>query len=574
MTTADILARLRDRHSQTLRLHFIGVAGSGMSGLADLALALGHWVSGSDRVSSRETDRLLKRGLVFSTPHSGEVIEGVDAVVYSSAVREGNPAYDAAVAAGLPMLRRAETLAAVASSRRLCLVSGTHGKTTTSALLAHVLREAGLHPSHYVGAEVSLLGSNAFWDPDGEVLVAEGDESDGSLVCFEPHDLIVLNVEEDHIDHFAGLSEIEELFAEVASRATGCVIYCAEDRGACSVCAGLSSSVSYGWSTECDYAAAVLAADGQSTEFTVLHRGEKLGRVELGIPGEHNVLNALAVIAAACEERAEFPAIQRAFKTFRGARRRFDRKYLGRNFTVIDDYGHHPSEVRATIATARSLNPTRLVVLFQPHRYSRTQRFASEFGEALARADRVFVADIYPASEEPIEGVSGAMIAEAVRRESEECSADFLPEKSETHWHVGRELRSGDLLLTLGAGDIHVVGSRLAADLETLEALEETMDDSGAVVRLYKYADDENDGPVRIWVEPRTVNGYARARQFADANNLPLEVVSSDSGIDVRGGGFDGVVVCFGGAGRPSESVEKDLLVLGEEKSALNQFVS
>lgn len=539
---------LRPGAGQSVSVHLIGVAGSGMSGLAALCLAAGHRVSGSDRVRSEEIDRLEQMGLEFSSPHRAEVVEGRDAVVFSSAVKAGNPVWDAAQRLGLPLLRRAEALAALMEGKEGIVVAGTHGKTTTSALAAHVLREGGVRPSHYVGAEVPLLGANAVWDAAGKWFVAEGDESDGTLCLLRPQHVLLLNIEEDHVDFFSGLEALRELFTRFVSAVPGMTIYCAEDPVAAEVgrrCGG--RGISYGLDAAADYSAGVLRAEPNQTEFTVMHRGEVLGRVELSIPGRHNVLNAMAVVALACELGVEFPAVARALATFRGARRRFERRYVGSAYTVIDDYGHHPTEVEATLKTARGQAPHRLVVVFQPHRYSRTARFAEEFARALTLADAVFVTEVYSAGECPVDGVSGAGIVDRIRELEPGKEAVFLPRKSEAHWTVGHALRPGDLLLTLGAGDIHVLASRLARDLELLEALEEVMGESRAAVRLYEPMRNRTTlrvgGPARIWIEPTTRDAFARAVRCARSNHLPVRVMGRGSNLLVRDGGIEGVVV-------------------------------
>ncbi|NNE93778.1 MAG: UDP-N-acetylmuramate--L-alanine ligase, partial [Verrucomicrobiales bacterium] len=360
----------------SVNIHLIGVAGSGMSGLASLFLGMGHKVSGSDRVTTLETERLETVGLDFSSPHHADEVEGVDVVVYTSAVKPGkNVALDAAIEAGIPLLRRAEALAAIMNKRKGIVVAGTHGKTTTSALAAHTLRTGGRAPSHYVGAEIPILGTNAHFEPDGEWFVAEGDESDGTLVNFHSEHAILLNVEAEHLDHYeGGLEEICEVFGQFCDQTRGSVIFCGECPNATRVAEKRGGSIiSYGYREDHDYAATDLAPKGAGTEFTVLRKGEELGRVRLGIPGRHNVLNALAVIALATELGVALDRIDEALGSFRGAKRRFELKRQSDFVTIVDDYGHHPTEIAATIQTARSQHTGRLICLFQPHRYTRTQ---------------------------------------------------------------------------------------------------------------------------------------------------------------------------------------------------------
>jgi UDP-N-acetylmuramate--alanine ligase len=528
-----------------LRVHLIGVAGSGMSGLALLLLGMGHKVSGSDRVTTSETDRMRRLGLVFSCPHTAEAVEGADLVVHSSAIRPGNPAYDAALARGLPLMRRAECLAAILHTREGVVVAGTHGKTTTSSMTAHVLREAGLEPSHYVGAEIPILGANAAWSPQGEYMVAEGDESDGTLVLYHPRHCVVLNIEEEHLDHYRDLGEIRAVFERLARQTRGTVVYCAEDPVARELGEALPNGVSYGWEGAAYAATGVRELRGSSA-FTVSRRGELLGDIELGIPGRHNVLNALACIALADACGASFPAVARALAAFAGARRRFETKYLSPRHRIVDDYGHHPSEIAATLQTARSLGPRRVVVLFQPHRYTRTRLLADGFGQALQAADRVYVTDVYAASEPPIEGVSGRTIVEAVGRHGA-VPAVSVPSLATAHHVVGHALEPGDLLVTLGAGDVHEAGTRLARDLALLEEMRALVPEDEMRARLYEPMARHTTlligGPAQFWLEPRSFAAFAAVVGFCRDRGIPVRVVGRGSNLLVRDGGIRGAVI-------------------------------
>jgi len=506
---ADWTKRFLDRDNPA-RVHLIGVAGSGMSGLAGLLLQMGHQVSGSDRVTSGEVERLKAMGLRFSSPHTAEAVEGADAVVYSSAIRPQNPARAAAEAAGIPCLLRAECLAAILGGKDGVVVSGTHGKTTTSAMCAHVLRKAGEKPSHYVGAEIPVLGTNAHWEEEGELMVAEGDESDGTLRLYKPKYSIVLNIEAEHLDFYKGIEEIDAVFRVLLSQTSEEVIYCGDDEGATRVCGTQPKSVSYGLQEGNDYLACDLSEGRGTTSFTVIARGEELGRVELGIPGRHNVLNALAAIALAVESGAHFDLVARALSTFAGAKRRFETKFRTKNLRVIDDYGHHPTEIDATLKTALSLGRERLVVVFQPHRYSRTERLAEEFGKALQFADLVFVVPVYAASEDPIPGVTGQTIVDAVDRHGD-TEAWYLDDFSNAHHVVGNALKDRDLLVTLGAGNVHEVGRKIIRDYAYVDELRREVAEEKMKVKLYEPMKRHTTmlvgGPAQFWVEPETFEG-------------------------------------------------------------------
>ena len=557
----DWTERFLDRKNPA-RVHLIGVAGSGMSGLAGLLLQMGHTVSGSDRVTSGEVERLKELGLIFSSPHTAEAVEGVDAVVFSSAIRPENPARAAAKAAGIPCLLRAECLAAILGGKDGVVVSGTHGKTTTSAMCAHVLRKAGENPSHYVGAEIPVLGTNAHWEESGELMVAEGDESDGTLRLYHPKYSIVLNVEAEHLDFYKGIEEIDAVFATLLKQTDGTVIYCGDDEGARRVCGGRENALSYGLEEGNDFVAKDILEGRGTTAFTVVCDGKELGRFELGIPGRHNVLNALAAIVLACEVGADCDSVARALSTFAGAKRRFETKWRTRELRVIDDYGHHPTEIDATLKTARSLERERLVVVFQPHRYSRTQRLAEEFGAALQLADLVFIVPIYAASEDPIEGITGATIVEAMERQGPtECW--YLDDFATAHHVVGNALKDKDLLMTLGAGNVHEIGRKIIRDQAFVEELKRDADEEDLKVKMYEPMKRHTTmlvgGPAQFWVEPKTFQGFVDTVNYFKEEGFPLRVVGRGSNLLVRDGGIRGAVV------HPSNKGEfGELKVVGE----------
>ena len=541
-----VLSLLKEGRT-TMHVHLIGVAGSGMSGLALLLLELGHKVSGSDRVSTTETERLQKLGLIFHCPQSEREVEGADMVIYSSAVKPGNPAYEAAFKQGIPLVRRAEALAAIMARKAGLVVAGTHGKTTTSSLTAHVLRVGGLKPSHYVGAEIPILGTNAHWDAEGELFVAEGDESDGTLVKFEPKHAIILNIEPEHLDFYEDLDAIKMVFRQLLEKTSGFTVFCAEDPVAKELCSGRKGSVSYGWSRDCDFSAEIIELRPTQTEFDVFARDKKLGRVTLGIPGKHNVLNALAAIGFAAREGVPFEKICLALEGFRGARRRFETKFLGSQFQIIDDYGHHPTEIKATLATARALKPQRIICLFQPHRYTRTQLLKKEFGGAFTDADVLCVTDVYAASEKPLPGVSGETILEEVRAQSKtECHS--TPALIEARDRIANLLRPGDLLITLGAGNVHEVGRALSRDLKIAEELNTILkSNGGGLVKLCEpmslHTTIRIGGPAQFWIEPRTVLALQEAIRFLRSQSVPIRMVGRGSNLLVRDGGIRGAVI-------------------------------
>lgn len=535
--------------SKPIHIHLIGVAGSGMSGLALLLLGMGHKVSGCDRVTTSETDRMQTLGLNFTTPQRAGSVKGADLVVYSSAIREDNPAFAAAKKAKIPLIRRAECLAAILHTKAGIVISGTHGKTTTSSMTAHLLRECGKEPSYYVGAEIPILGANAKWEPEGEIMVAEGDESDGTLALYKPKHSVILNIEAEHLDFYRDIDHIKEVFTQLVDQTTGNIVYCAENPVAHEICADRENAISYGWETTDDktnYTASDIRDLKGSSAFTVKKDGEILGDVELAIPGEHNILNSLAAIAIADICGAEFSLIARALSSFAGAKRRFETKYLSKELRIIDDYGHHPTELAATLQTARSLKPARLVVLFQPHRYTRTQLLADEFGKVLQAADRVFITDVYPASELPIPGISGQTIVDAMKKHGD-IPAKFLPDITTAHHEVGNALAPGDLLITLGAGNVHEIGTKIVRDLTTLDELRSVAPPGEIDAKLYepmrKHTTLLVGGPAQFWFEPHSFYAFAFLVDSCRERGIPIRVVGRGSNLLVRDGGIRGAVI-------------------------------
>jgi len=527
------------------RIHLVGVAGSGMSGLAALLIELGHTVTGSDKASTMETDRLQRLGLRFYEQHRPENACTADIIVFSSAIKSGNPVLVAGRDFGKPLVRRAEALAAIMRAKRGIVVAGMHGKTTTSAMTAHVLREGGLHPSHYVGAEIPILGTNAHWDPRGEYFVAEGDESDGTLRCFHPEHALILNIEEEHLDFYSDLAAIEEVFARLIEQTSGTVFYNSDDANTARLCAARKNTVSFGFSDAADYRGTEVDLHSFSSDFCVYFREKKLGEAVLNVPGPHNVHNALGVIALAVELGIPFKKIAASLRKFEHARRRFEIKYQSERFLLVDDYAHHPTEIRATLKTARATGRKRVLAMFQPHRYSRTQALCTWFGGAFDDADRLVVTDIYPASEPPIPGISGQTIVDEVLKRGHRA-ATYQPRFEHIHCDIGNALDVGDLVLSLGAGNIHEELSILAADLVIAEKLRAIVGESGDV-RLYeplsKHTTLRVGGPAQFWVEPQSEKAFAALIRFCRDENLPLFVMGRGSNLLVRDGGIRGVVV-------------------------------
>jgi UDP-N-acetylmuramate--alanine ligase len=447
-------------------VHLIGVGGAGMSGLARLLLAAGHRVTGSDRSESATLEALRALGARVWAGHDRTRIGRPDLVAASTAIRATNPELVAARLLDIPVLGRAQLLALLMAGRTGIAVAGTHGKTTTTGMVVAILEAAGLDPSFAVGGDFKASGVNAAAGA-GPHFVAEADESDGSFLELAPTVAVVTNVEADHLDHWGDLASVQRAFRSFVGRLPpdGMAVLCADDQGALDLAgAAACQVVTYGFAAAADVRGEVLAIDGGGARFAVVAGGESLGEVALVVPGRHNVQNALGAIAAALAVGAPFAAAVAGLAGFTGAARRFHLRAEAGGVTVVDDYAHHPTEVAASLAAARLGGWKRVVVVFQPHLYSRTRLFADEFGRALAAADLLVVADVYAAREDPEPGVDGALVAGTARRVRPDLDCVYEPDRAALAARVASLVQPGDLVLTLGAGDI----TTLADELEPL----------------------------------------------------------------------------------------------------------
>ncbi len=440
------------------RLHFVGAGGVGMSGLAEiLLLSTPLEISGCDLARSENTERLLKLGAKIATGHDASHVREADLLVVSSAVDEANPEVAAARDRGIPVIRRAEMLAEIMRLKQGVAIAGTHGKTTTTSLTGMVLTEAGFDPTIVVGGRVRILGTNARLGK-GDYLVAEADEFDRSFLELVPVVAVITNIEADHLDTYRDVDDIRDAFAIFGNRVPfyGAVVACADDPGVASILPRIKRRVvTYGESAGALISAREIRLDASGASFEVWERETwSLGSVRLSLPGRHNVLNALAAIAVGRELSVPFPTIARALAEFTGVVRRFETKGERGGVLVVDDYAHHPTEVSATLASARQVYPgRRLVALFQPHLFSRTRDFAKDFGKALKACDLAIVMDVYPSREKPMPGITGRLVADAAR-EAGCAEVVYIPEKTRVTAELGRLARPGDVVLTMGAGDV------------------------------------------------------------------------------------------------------------------------
>jgi UDP-N-acetylmuramate--alanine ligase len=453
------------------RVHFTGIGGAGMSGMARIMLARGVKVSGSDSVPSPLLDDLHAQGARVYVGHAPGHLDDLgagDTLVYTSAIRLDNPELAEATRRGMRVLHRAEALASITAGRRVTAVAGTHGKTTTTSMLTTVLRECGADPGYLIGGVLNETGLGAE-DGAGLDFVAEADESDGSFLLLSPYVAIITNVEADHLDNYAGLAEIEDAFTSFGRRVSGIVLACADDPGAESVAAQLDPARvrRYGRSGQADYRLGDVRTHQMAVSFTVSADrspfGELLFQMSVPVPGSHNALNATAAFAAALELGFPPPRVTAALTGYRGARRRMEFKGEADGVRVLDSYAHHPTELAADLRAARDIIATggRVVAVFQPHLFSRTRIFAGEFGAALGLADEVVVLDVYAAREDPEPGVTGRLVADAVPG----GRARFVPDRAQIPSVIAGTAQPGDVVLTMGAGDVTLLGPQLVEAL-------------------------------------------------------------------------------------------------------------
>lgn len=463
--------------SEPMSVHIVGAGGAGMSAIATTLSAMGHIVSGSDLKDSRALDRLRALGVTVTVGHAAaNVADGVALVAVSTAIPMTNPEVVEAIDRGIPVMRRAEILAGIAAQRDTVAVAGTHGKTTTSSMLVLILIEAGLAPSFIVGGDLNEIGSGAAWD-DGRLMVVEADESDGTFLELPRHAAIVTNVEPDHLEHHGSWENLQAAFATFVTQTPGPVVLCADDAHAAALArlaAGAGDAgqrvVTYGVAADATYRMVELRSGRDGCEFTLMHGDDLLGRVALPVAGEHNARNAAGALVCALELGAPFAAGVAALARFAGVARRFEHRGSAAGVHLVDDYAHLPTEVAAAVAAARDGGWARVVCVFQPHRYSRTEAMWRDFADAFTGADVVVVTDVYASGERPRPGVSGRLVVDAVMAAHGDAVVSYIPGLNDVVAWLGQELRSGDLCLTLGAGDLTTVPTRVLADLQQRQA--------------------------------------------------------------------------------------------------------
>ncbi len=452
--------------SSIKKLHFVGIGGIGMSGIAEILIDEGFAITGSDRAASENTERLRSLGARVYIGHEAANLEpDVDALVYSSAVPPENPEVAEAQRRKIPVIRRAEMLAEVMRLKYGIGIAGTHGKTTTTSMVSLVLMEGGVDPTVIVGGRLhGLAGSNARLGK-GEFIVVEADEYDRSFLSITPTIAVLTTLETDHLDCYRDLEDIKGAFIQFANKVPfyGFVILCLDEPALQDIMPRIKKKIiTYGLNGQADLQAVDILHRQSTSTFTVLREGKELGAIHLQIPGRHNVQNALAAIAVGLELNVPFAQVKAGIEKFTGVFRRWEVKAEFNGITVVDDYAHHPTEIRATLAGAKAGWRRRVICVFQPHLYSRTRDFYDEFGRSFFNADILVLTDVYPAREEPIQGVSGELIANAAK-EFGHKQVHYVPDKKQVAQFLLKIMQSGDIIITMGAGDIWKYGEEFIA---------------------------------------------------------------------------------------------------------------
>ncbi len=442
--------------------HFIGIGGIGMSGIAQLLLRGGSQVSGSDLKDSSNIKELKALGARIFIGHNPENINGASLVIYSSAIKENNSEIAAAKKAGIPIIKRAQALARLMGEKTVITVTGSHGKTTTTSLVSYLLLEAGLSPSVAIGGILKNIESNACLG-DGKFFVAEADESDGSFLYYRPKYSIITNIDREHLDYYKEFRRELDAFREFLGNTEegGCVFACHDDMNLKNILADYKNRcVLFGMKESADIYPRNIQFNGLSSEFDCFYKNKFVDRFVLNLGGSHNISNALAVIALGLELDIDLTFIRKALGQYKGAKRRLEVKSVDSEIMVVDDYAHHPTEIKASLAALKNLNPKRVIAIFQPHRYTRTRMLLDEFSASFDSADYVIITDIYAASEIPLEGVSGRLLRDKIKERTPSKEVIFLA-KEEIIGQILKIAKPGDLVITLGAGDIVKISDEL-----------------------------------------------------------------------------------------------------------------
>lgn len=452
---------------KTNKLHFIGIGGNGMSGIAELLINKGYFITGSDLMKTSITEKLEKMGAKIQYKHNADNVKDADVVVKSSAIDDSNCEIIAAKKKNIPVIRRAEMLYELMRMKHGFCIAGTHGKTTTTSMLGMILTEAGLQPTLVIGGVVKNFDSNAVLGKS-EYIVVEADEYDRSFLTLTPIVAGITNIEEEHVDCYENAKQLESAFVQYANSVPffGLIAVCSDDETIRKLIPRFEKRVlTYGINKEADVRAENITFDNFTSQYELIYKSEKLGTIELSQPGIHNVRNSLLAATIALEQQVPFIDIRNGLMKFRGVYRRFERIAFVNDILIYDDYAHHPTEVKATISAIRSSSARRLVVIFQPHLYTRTEMFYKKFAQVLSQADLIIIADIYPAREKPIKGVSGKSIFDELKKLGNK-KANYIEDLKDIPKYLLKVVKSGDFVITMGAGDVYESGVEFVKLLE------------------------------------------------------------------------------------------------------------
>ncbi|MDO8436440.1 MAG: UDP-N-acetylmuramate--L-alanine ligase [bacterium] len=540
---------LRNKNKRT---HFVGIGGIGMSGIAFILSEMGYKVSGSDLEPNGLTGKIEDNGgVVFKGHASSNILDDVGLLVYSSSVSSDNPEIVEAAKRRIPVVHRSEVLGRIFNRKEGIAVTGTHGKTTTTSLISVLLENCGLDPTAVIGGEVKIFHGNAKLGR-GPHVVAEADESDGSFLRLKPRFAVITNIEPEHLDHYKTMGCVKASYRAFADniKRGGTLFYNNDDLNIKEALKGFRlKKESFGFSSSSDMYAASIKIGGFKASFDCIYKGANLGRVELSIPGRHNVLNAMAAILVGLSLGLDFKKIAAAIKYFAGAKRRFHLRAEAGGVTLIDDYAHHPTEIKAVLDVCANCEKKRLIVIFQPHRYTRTKFLAEEFGRCFNGADKLILTDIYAASERPIRGVSVRSIYDRVRANG--VKDVKVIERDKIAGHVMDLKKRGDMVVVLGAGDINKVADDLSSRLNEEGAREDLISGLRRITRgkirvgegLSSHTSFKIGGPAEAWVEPCDTNDLKRVLAYAKAGSVPVFIIGNGTNILANDSGFKGIVI-------------------------------
>jgi len=541
--------------TEPLAIHIVGIGGAGMRAIARILLAMGHKVSGSDRTTSKFLTELEQMGATVFVGHAGEQSAGADLLTRSTAVPDNNPEVAAALAGGIAVYSRAEILAAITAVRPAILIAGTHGKTTTSSMLAVVLEHAGMSPSFAIGSDVAFFGSGARWE-SGEAFVVEADESDGTFLALAGAHAVVTSLDPDHLEFYGTPERLISAFEGFVDATPGTIAVCIDDPDTQSL-VGRPGVITYGTKQHADLCISSVEVGADTTEFDTTWRGEKIGRVSVGLPGLHNALNAAAALTMAMQLGVGFQVAAEGLARFAGVARRFETRGNQRGVRFVDDYAHLPAEVEAMVATAKSGPWNRVIAAYQPHRFSRTEALGATFAESFRGVDHLVLTDIYPSGEAPRDGVTGRIVLDAVQQACPELSVSWQPTLDDVARYLATKVGPGDLCLTLGAGDLTTVPDvvvRLLAEESNVSVswLRESADHlTSSTVRF-----NESIGALTTYrvggaalavAEVGSSDDLSSLVAGAVANRTPILPIGKGSNMLIADRGFGGVALVLAG---------------------------